>query len=37
MARERVFEGSVFNPAEHKALAVRASMRLQIIHLLQSR
>src|SRR5262245_23245374 len=37
MARERVFEGAVFDPTEHKAFAVRAAMRLQIIHLLQSR
>jgi hypothetical protein len=37
MARERVFEGPVFDPAEHKAFAVRAAMRLQIIHPLQSR
>jgi hypothetical protein len=37
VASERVFEGAVFDPAEHKALAVRAAMRLQIIHPLQGR
>jgi hypothetical protein len=36
MARERVFEGAAFDPAKHKAFAVRAAMRLQIIHPLQS-
>jgi hypothetical protein len=32
-----VFEGAVFDPAEHESFAVRAAMRLQIIHPLQSR
>jgi hypothetical protein len=37
VTRERVFEVAAFDPPEHKTLAVRAAMRLQIIHPLQSR
>src|SRR5262245_43040550 len=37
VTRERVFEGAVFDPSEHKAFAIWATVCLQIIHPLQSR